>query len=137
MAKTFNHVILIGYIGKDVEFGVTGSSSEYARFSVATEKAWKDKHSGEMQTRTEWHNCVAFNKLAVICKEILNKGAHVHVVGEKVTREYEGKYYVDINIHTMNRLDKKESEGAPPEPYGYSAPPEPQNTDAFDDEIPF
>jgi len=67
-----NKVILIGNLGKDPEISFIESSGvAIAKFSLATSEKWKDKKTGEMQKRTEWHNITAFGRLAEICEEYL------------------------------------------------------------------
>jgi single-strand DNA-binding protein len=56
-------------------------------FSLATKSSYKDKHSGEFVSRTDWHRIVAFDRLADSAKS-LDKGAYVEVVGELQSREY-------------------------------------------------
>jgi single-strand DNA-binding protein len=67
MAKSVNKVILIGRLGKDPELKYTSSGVPFCRFSLATDDVWNDKSSGERQERTEWHNIVAWDRLAEIC----------------------------------------------------------------------
>ena len=73
MAGSVNKVILVGRLGKDPELKYTPSGAPVAKFSLATDESFKDK-TGEKQKRTEWHNIVAWNKLAEICGEYLTKG---------------------------------------------------------------
>src|SRR5215475_7010588 len=75
-----NKVILIGNLGKDPEVRTTPQGTTLARFTLATTTAWKDA-SGAKQERTEWHDIVAWEKLAQICGEYLQKGKQVYVEG--------------------------------------------------------
>ena len=68
MAKSVNKVILIGNLGKDPEVKYTPSGVPVAKFSIATNESYKDK-GGEWQERTEWHNIVAWQRLAEIVGE--------------------------------------------------------------------
>jgi single-strand DNA-binding protein len=86
----YNHVQLIGRLGRDPEVRYTTDGTAVASFSVATDESWKDK-SGEKHTETEWHNCVAWRKLGEICGEYLKKGSLVFVEGKLKSREYEAK----------------------------------------------
>ena len=83
-----NKVILIGNLGRDPEIRTTPQGTSLARFSVATSTAWKDA-SGAKQERTEWHDVVAWEKLAQICGEYLHKGKMVYVEGSLQTRSWE------------------------------------------------
>ena len=82
-----NRLTLIGFLGSDAE-KKDGNNSSYTVFSVATKTSWKNKSTGERESRTEWHRCVSNGKLALFAAT-LKKGAHVHVEGELRSREYE------------------------------------------------
>jgi single-strand DNA-binding protein len=81
MSGTVNRVILVGRLGKDPEVKYTPSGVPVAKFSLATDEVSKDRNTGESQSRTEWHNIVAWNKLAEICGEYLTKGKLVYIEG--------------------------------------------------------
>jgi single-strand DNA-binding protein len=87
--KSVNKVILIGRLGRDPELKYTGSGTPFCRFSIATDDNWTDKASGERQERTEWHNIVAWDRLAEICNEYLRKGRLVYIEGALQTREWD------------------------------------------------
>ena len=65
MARGVNKVILIGNIGKDPETRYSAGGGAITNFSVATSESWKDKQTGDMQERTEWHRVSMFGRLAV------------------------------------------------------------------------
>ena len=88
MAGSVNKVILIGRLGKDPELKYTPSGAPVAKFSLATDESFKDK-TGEKQNRTEWHNIVAWNKLAEICGEYLTKGKQVYIEGSIRSRQWQ------------------------------------------------
>ncbi|MGB9486852.1 MAG: single-stranded DNA-binding protein, partial [Terriglobia bacterium] len=88
MSGSVNKVILIGRLGKDPEVKYTPSGAPVAKFSLATDEVFKDR-SGEQQKRTEWHNIVAWNKLAEICGEYLTKGKLVYIEGSIRSRQWE------------------------------------------------
>lgn len=85
--SSLNKVLLIGRLGKDPEIRYTPEGSPVASFSLATSENWTDKN-GTRQERTEWHNIVAWNKLADICKQFLSKGRQVYIEGRIQSREY-------------------------------------------------
>jgi len=99
MARGLNKVTLIGNLGKDPELKYTNSGVAVATFSLATSDSWKDQE-GNMQERTEWHNIVAWRKLAEICGQYLKKGSQVYIEGKIQTRSYEKdgvkKYMTEI-----------------------------------------
>ena len=90
MASSVNKVILIGRLGKDPETKFTQGGVAIARFSLATDESWKDQN-GEQQQRTEWHNVVAWRRLAEICGQYLIKGKLVYIEGRLQTRSWEDK----------------------------------------------
>jgi single-strand DNA-binding protein len=89
MAKSVNKVILVGRLGRDPELKYTASGTPFCRFSIATDDVWNDKGSGERQERTEWHNIVAWDRLAEICNQYLTKGKQVYIEGSLQTREWD------------------------------------------------
>jgi single-strand DNA-binding protein len=89
MAKSVNKVILVGRLGRDPELKYTASGTPFCRFSMATDDVWNDKSSGERQEKTEWHNIVAWDRLAEICNQYLTKGKLVYIEGSLQTREWD------------------------------------------------
>lgn len=89
-----NKVILLGRLGRDPELRTTASGQSVCNFSVATSEKWKDK-DGTANERTEWHNIVAWAKLAEICAEYLGKGREVYVEGKLQTSKYTDKEGVE------------------------------------------
>jgi single-strand DNA-binding protein len=90
MAKSVNKVILIGNLGKDPEIKYTPSGTAVAKFTLATNERYKDK-AGEWQDRTEWHNIVAWQRLAEIVGEYLKKGSKAYIEGRLQTSSWEDK----------------------------------------------
>jgi single-strand DNA-binding protein len=90
MAKSVNKVILIGNLGKDPEVKFTPGGTAVAKFSLATNERYKDK-SGEWQDRTEWHNIVAWQRLAEIVGEYVKKGNKLYIEGRLQTSSWEDK----------------------------------------------
>ena len=73
-----NRITLIGFIGSDAE-RKAANSTKIAIFSLATKTSWKND-AGSWESRTEWHRCVAFGKLADFAGT-LTKGAHIAIEG--------------------------------------------------------
>jgi single-strand DNA-binding protein len=90
MAKSLNKVMLIGNVGKDPEVKFTPSGTAVAKFGLATNERFKDK-SGEWQDRTEWHNIVAWQKLAEIIGQYVKKGSKIYIEGRLQTSNWEDK----------------------------------------------
>ena len=111
-----NKVILVGRLGKDPEIRSTPSGTSVARFSLATDEKFTDRN-GEKQERTEWHNIVAWGKLAEICGQYLKKGKLVYIDGAIRTDSWDDKesgqkkYRTEIVANTMKMLDRKGDEG--------------------------
>lgn len=110
-----NRVTLIGFIGSDAEKKVAGTTN-IAVFSIATKTSWKND-SGSWESRTDWHRCVAFGRLANFAGT-LTKGAHVAIEGELRSREYDREVTVgaqkttitqrvwEIRVDTILKLDR-------------------------------
>ncbi len=90
MAKSVNKVILVGNLGKDPEVKYTPSGVAVAKFSLATNERFKDKN-GEWQDRTEWHNIVAWQRLAEIVGEYVKKGSKLYIEGKLQTSSWDDK----------------------------------------------
>ena len=137
-----NKAILIGNLGKDPEIRYTQSGLPVANFPIATSEKWKDKNTGEMQERTEWHQIVAFGKLGEICGEYLSKGRQVYIEGRIQTRSWEKdgvtRYTTEIIASDMKMLGPKGSTG---DGYREQKPSgdyqEPSYQEPADDDIPF
>ena len=84
-----NKVILIGNLGRDPEISNSQNGIAVTKFSMATSEKWKDKITGKMQERTEWHFITTFGRLAEICNEYLFKGKQVCIEGRIQTRSWE------------------------------------------------
>ena len=89
MAGSVNKVILVGNLGRDPEVRMTQNNQKIVQLSVATSERWKDRQSGEMRDKTEWHSVVIFNEhLADIAERYLRKGSPVYVEGQLQTRKW-------------------------------------------------
>ena len=107
-----NKVILVGRLGKDPEIRSTPGGQTVAKFTMATDEKFTDK-SGEKQERTEWHNIVAWARLAEICGQYLRKGSLIYIEGSIRTDSWEDKesgqkrYRTEIIAREMKMLDRK------------------------------
>ncbi len=84
---SLNKIMLIGNLGRDPEIRYTQDGTPVANFSMATTDSYTDR-GGIRQERTEWHNIVAWNRLAELAKRYLSKGRQVYVEGRLRTREW-------------------------------------------------
>ena len=95
-----NRITLIGFIGSDAERKASNATN-IAIFSLATKTSWKND-AGSWESRTEWHRCVAFGKLADFAGT-LSKGAHVAVEGELRSHEYQRELAVGTQKTTITQ----------------------------------
>ena len=154
---SINKVMLIGNLGKDPEIRYTNSGSAVANFSIATNESWKDKE-GNRQERTEWHNIVAWGKLADFAQNYLKKGKSVYLEGRIQTRDWvdnqDVKHYkTEIVANTIQFVGPREEgdqggrgpapdrggSGGPPAPYPEPSQggPQPDEGAYLEDDIPF
>jgi single-strand DNA-binding protein len=115
-----NEINLIGFVGQDAELKSSQNSKELVRFDLATKVSWKNRDSGQYDSRSEWHRIVVWGNLTKFA-QALKKGEHIYVSGELRYRGYdkavgEGKNTVTVpvaEIHAaeIRRLDPRISEG--------------------------
>ena len=106
-----NKAMIIGNLTRDPESRSTNTGKSVVSFSIATNEVWKDT-SGAKQERVEYHNIVAWGKLAEICQQYLHKGKKVYLEGRLQTSEWVGKDGVkktktEIVADNMIMLDNK------------------------------
>ncbi len=153
MARGINKVILVGNLGADPETRYMPSGKAVTNIRIATSEGWKDKQTGDMQERTEWHRVALFDKLAEIAAEYLRKGSQVYIEGSLRTRKWQDKegkdqYSTEIVARDMQMLGSRGGAGGPPSEGRAERRPapssqEPESAPAsgddgqFDDDIPF
>lgn len=147
--RSVNKAILIGNLGKDPELRHTASGKAVVTFPIATNRTWTGA-DGTPNEETEWHNIVAWDRLAEICQQYLQKGRKVYIEGRIQTRSWDDKsgqkrYMTEIVANQMIILD---SSGGNREGGAARAPrrateesdaassPFPDSDD-FDDDLPF
>lgn len=140
-----NKVFIQGNLGNDPEVKYLNSGDAVANFSIATNQRWKDKTTGEINQRTEWHRVVAFKRLAEIAGEYLKKGQPIYVEGNLRTRSWDdsstGKkmYITEIVAREIQMGGKKGDAGSDGQQSNQAPPVSDDNNDNtdFDDDIPF
>ena len=153
MARGVNKVILIGNVGGDPETRYLPNGNAVTNITLATTDSWKDKQTGQLQERTEWHRVVLFGKVAEIAGEYLRKGSQCYIEGRLQTREWEKdgakRYTTEVVVDmggTMQLLGGKPDGGDRPQRPQQQNQPRPQSQpqqqpapdyDSFDDDIPF
>lgn len=111
MARSLNRVQLIGNLTRDPELRYTPTGAAVVSFGLATNRSWKTD-TGEKHDETEFHNIVAWNKLAELCSQFLVKGRKVYVEGRLATRSWTAqdgaqKSRTEIVIDDMILLDSQ------------------------------
>lgn len=153
MAKSVNKVILLGNVGKDPEIRSTGGGTMVANFGLATSERYKDAQ-GNWQDRTEWHNIVAYARLAEIIRDYVKKGHKLFVEGRLTTRNWDDKetgkkvYRTEIVVNDISLLSGRDDGGSSQGGSGrasgsFDQRPAPardeysQSAEISDDDIPF
>ena len=146
MPKSVNKVILVGNLGKDPEVKYTPSGVPVAKFSLATNERYKDK-GGEWQERTDWHNIIAWQRLAEVVGEYVSKGSKVYIEGKLQTSSWEDrqsgerKYRTEIVARDLSLLGPHQNgtgnQAAPPHNSDRPAPTYAGRGEITDDDIPF
>ena len=108
-----NKAMIIGNVVRDTEMRTTPNGQNVTSFSVATNMVWKDSN-GEKQEKVEFHNVVAWRRLAEITDQYLKKGSKVYIEGRLQTRNWDDpngvkKYRTEIVADNMIMLDNKSS----------------------------
>jgi single-strand DNA-binding protein len=88
MAWSVNKAIVVGNVTRDPELRMIPSGQSVTGFGVATNRRWKNQ-TGEIQESTEFHDVVAWGKLAEIIQQIVKKGDKIFVEGRLQTRQWE------------------------------------------------
>jgi single-strand DNA-binding protein len=151
-SRSVNKVILIGHLGRDAETSYTQSQIAVTKFSVATNRRWKDQQTGEWKEETDWTRVVLWRGENVA--PYLTKGKQVFVEGRLQTRSYDDKdgkkvWSTEVVADDVILLGGR-GEGAPPDDFSQeprtaprsrpaaapaSAPPAVEP--AGDDDVPF
>ncbi|EHU6836426.1 single-stranded DNA-binding protein, partial [Salmonella enterica] len=136
-----NKVILVGALGRDPEVRYLPDNLAVASLQLATNESWRDKQTGEMKDRTEWHRVVLFGKLAEVAGEYLRKGSQVYIEGQLRTRKWtdqsgQDRYTTEIVVGqkgTMQMLGGRRdgSSSESPQQNGWGQPQQPQGTQQF------
>lgn len=101
-----NKIFLIGRLTRDPESRALPSGQAVSNFGLATNRAWTNQETNEKQEQTEFHNIVAFGRLADICNQYLSKGSLIMVEGRIQTRSWQNqdgdtKYRTEIIAESM------------------------------------
>jgi len=133
-----NKAMIIGNLTRDPELRSTPGGQSVCSFGVATNQVWTDQQ-GQRQERAEFHNVVAWGKLAEICSQYLAKGRKVFIEGRLQTRDWEGqdgvkRYRTEIVAENMIMLDRS---GGKSSDMPADAPMENESDEVKKEDIPF
>jgi single-strand DNA-binding protein len=125
-SRSVNKVILIGHLGRDAETAYTANQTSVTKFSVATNRRWKDQQSGEWKEETNWTNVVLWRGENVA--PYLTKGKQVYVEGRIQTRSYDDKdgkkvWTTEVVAEDVILLGGRGEGGGPSQDEGYSQEP--------------
>jgi|TARA_B110000305_G_scaffold238898_1_gene305396 single-strand DNA-binding protein len=147
MSNGVNKVILIGNLGQKPEMRYTATNSAVANLSIATTESWKDRESGEMRDKTEWHKVVFFGKPAETIEKYLDKGSKIYIEGKLQTRKWQDKdgndrWTTEIVGNQFNFLDSRPAQGDSSmnqsgSSSSSSSMPQSDNTGISEEDIPF
>ena len=87
---SLNRATIIGYLTRDPELRTTPNGQSVANFGIATNRRWTDP-AGQTQEASEFHDIVAWGKLAEIVSTYLHKGDRAYLEGRLQTRSWEGQ----------------------------------------------
>jgi single-strand DNA-binding protein len=115
-ARSLNKVLLIGNLTRDPNLRYTPSGTAVCSFGLATNRTWTPADGGEKQEKVEYHNVVAWSKLADICGQLLHKGDKVYVEGRLQSRDWKGddgsdKRITEVVIDNMILLRSSQGGG--------------------------
>jgi len=157
---SLNKVIIMGNLGQDPDVRYMPSGTAVVQLSVATNRTWKDKESGQQKDETSWHRCVAFGKQGENIAQYFKKGHRILLEGRLKYDSYEKdgvtRYTTDIVVDRFEFIEKKgagdrpphaadrDQDGMPPQSRQNADDREPPPRDLddpgsedFDDDIPF
>ncbi|MFH1890215.1 MAG: single-stranded DNA-binding protein [Candidatus Kuenenbacteria bacterium] len=120
-----NKAMIIGHMTKDPEVRTTPNGTSVTSFGLATNYVWTDT-TGNRQEKVEFHNIVAWRKLAEICGQYLHKGSKIYIEGRLQTRSWDDqtgnkRYITEIVADNMIMLDSKSAS----KPVGQKSSPPP------------
>ncbi|MBQ0693626.1 single-stranded DNA-binding protein [Providencia stuartii] len=132
-SRGVNKVILIGHLGQDPEIRYMPAGGAVANLTLATSESWRDKQTGEMREKTEWHRVVIFGKLAEVAGEYLKKGSQIYVEGSLQTRKWtdqsgQDRYTTEVVVNiggSMQMLGGRGGDAASQGQGGWGQPQQP------------
>jgi single-strand DNA-binding protein len=140
--KDLNMVFLMGNLTKDPELRYTPNGQAVTSMTIATNRQWTDKDSGDKKDAAEFTDVVVWGKMAENVATYLKKGRRAHIIGRLQTRSWEGqdgakKYKTEVIATDVTFLDKAEGGSAPSydAPAPEAAPKKAKASETTEDEI--
>ena len=130
-----NKLIIMGNLGKDPEAKQASNGNSFCTFSVATSESWKDKTTGEKQTKTQWHNCISYGKQSEVIAQYFKKGSKILIVGAVEYSEKDGKYFTNVKVNEFSFVDSKSDSNQSTAPTNIAAVADSSKNN--DDTLPF
>lgn len=117
MARGVNKVILIGNLGQDPETRYTPNGNAVVNLNMATDESYKDRQTGQLVPKTEWHRIVMFGKIAEVAGQYLRKGSKVYIEGKLQTRKWQGqdgqdRYTTEVVVDINGQMQMLDSRGS-------------------------
>lgn len=141
---SINNVTLLGRLTKDVDLSYASTGTAIAMFSVAVQRNFKDKQSGEYEA--DFISCKAFGKTAETIANFFKKGSEIGIVGSIQSSNYEKEgrriFRTDVVVNSFSFVGNKKDQ----ETSNYSKPQTSQRDpfektgqpiDIQDDDLPF
>jgi len=116
MARGVNKVILIGNLGQDPEVRYTPNGNAVTNLNLATDESYKDRQTGQLVPKTEWHRIVMFGKIAEVAGQYLKKGSKVYIEGKLQTRKWQGqdgqdRYTTEVVVDINGQMQMLDGRG--------------------------
>ena len=131
VTRGVNKVMLIGHLGQNPEVRYLPNGGAVANMTLATSETWRDKQSGEVREKTEWHRVTLYGKLAEVAGEYLSKGSQVYIEGQLRTRKWQDtngqdRYTTEVVVDVSGTLQmlggRRDSTPSQTDPAPQSAP---------------
>lgn len=140
-----NKVMLFGNLGADPDSRSTGSGTAVTNLRLATSYRYKNKQTGELEEKTEWHSVVCWARTAEIAAEYLRKGSQVLIEGRLETRKWQDnegrdRYSTEVHCEHLSLVGGGGRQGGSQQGSSTRSggpAPTPPPADDFSDDIPF
>lgn len=141
-ARSLNKVMLIGNLTRDPNLRFTPKGTAVCSFGLATNRSWSPADGGEKVEKAEFHNIVAWGKLAEICGQLLHRGDKAYVDGRMQTRDWktedgQERRITEIVIDNMMLLNSRSGGGESQDQEATGTSQDEPEAEDIADDIPF